>query len=247
MHYRECFGEYKITEFLIRIDNLFSASWLIGKRNLQTRIFIMLRKMDEIRQKYSLLSEAADMFLEDKVLNYDYQDEIAATIIDINELFVLFDEEKWGSFSGSRINKTRYILLKLDLIRSHINNKLHFDRSKSSVEHLMPRKPLSPDWDIEMDVHERWLHRLGNIVLLDRKKNASLSNGAFEVKREKYKNSFENRPNTNFVLMSYHSWNIDTIQNNHKREMEILKKYYLGNSLKTFKELQRFNQQATLL
>jgi hypothetical protein len=109
MHYRECFGDHRIVEFLLKIDNLFSASWLIGKRNLQSRIFIMLRKMDEILKASENKKQAADTFLLSEVLEYAYQDENASTAIDLNELFQLFDAEPWGSYSGSRINKTRYL------------------------------------------------------------------------------------------------------------------------------------------
>ena len=60
MQYRECFGEYRILEFLIKIDNLLSAYWLIENRNMQSRIFIILRKMDEIRKEAVNLKTGAE-------------------------------------------------------------------------------------------------------------------------------------------------------------------------------------------
>ena len=233
MHYRQLFGEHRIVDFMVRIDNLFSASWLIGKRSLQTRIFIMMRKMDEISSQYTVPDVAADKFLENEVLNYDYDDPKATTVLDLKELFLLFDEELWGSYSGSKINKTRYVLLKLDLISSSMSNRLYFDRGMSSVEHIMPRKPKIDDWPLNPEAHQLWVHRLGNIVLLDRKKNSSISNGGYAKKTAKYKESFENRANTNFIFSNYESWNFDTIQNNHRRVLDLLKGYYMGNSLKT--------------
>jgi len=239
MHYRECFGDANILDFLIKIDNLFSAAWLTVSFNVLTRTFIMLRKMDEIREKIKDRQEASLAFLQDSVLRYDYQDEKANTIINIDKFFLLLDEEKWGSFSGTRINKTRYLLLKLDLLTGNLNNKLQFNKSFASVEHIMPQKPVVPAWNIPEEVHQAWLHRLGNIVLVDMKKNASLSNSSFLDKRHKYSTYIEGRANTNNVFITYQQWDANTIQQNHSRVVNLLKAYYTGNSLQALKDIKK--------
>lgn len=248
LHYRECFGEHKIVDFLLKIDNLFSASWLTGKRNLQSRIFIILRKMEELAKNYDNKKQAAEALLQNEVLEYGYQDENASTAINMNELFQLFDEEPWGSYSGSRINKTRYLLLKLDLLSSHLNTQLSFDRASSSVEHLLPQKPGQASWNgLNPEEHQKWVHRLGNIILVDRKKNASLSNSVFAQKKEKYKGSIENRANTNYVFMTYSDWNVAILKENHDRVLDALKQYYNGNSVQTLRDIQKHRTQPSLL
>lgn len=94
MHYRECFGEFNILDFLIKIDNLFSVSWLIDTRNLQTRIFIIVRKMEEVRDTIGDRNSASLAFLDDDVLRYDYRDEKANTCISLEKFFSLLDEEQ---------------------------------------------------------------------------------------------------------------------------------------------------------
>ncbi|MCA8831901.1 DUF262 domain-containing protein [Hymenobacter pini] len=243
MHYRECFGEANILEFLIKVDNLFSVAWLTDTRSLQTRIFIMLRKMEELRDKYSNQQEASAAFLQDNVLRYDYEDEKANTFIDIEKFFDSLDMEKWGSFAGTRINKTRYLLLKLDLLTGSLHNKLQFNKSFASVEHIMPQKLRVPAWAVDEQEHQEWLHRLGNIVLIDMKKNASLSNSSFPDKRHKYSTYIEGRANTNYVFMTYQHWSIQTLKQNHQRVLNLLKGYYTGNSLQSLKDLKK---QASL-
>ncbi len=237
MYYRECFGEYNIYEFLIKIDNLLSIYWLTGKRNVQSRIFIILRKMEEISKLTPSKQNAAKSFLSAPVLTYAYQDENASTLINIEDFLNFLDNEKWGEYAGQRINKTRYLLLKLDLLSGTINSRLYFDKETASVEHLMPRKLSNDIVDISDLDHRKWVHRLGNIVLVDRKKNSSLSNKNFANKKDKYKGSIENRPNTNYVFMTYGDWNIDAIRENHYRVFDILKKYYLGNSFATVQSI----------
>lgn len=237
MHYRECFGEHGIVEFMIKIDNLFSAYWLLDNRNIQSRAFIILRRMEEIKRDQPNNKLAAEQFLSDPTLRYEYVDEKASTAININNLFKVFDEERWGSFAGTKVNKTRYLLLKLDLIISNINNHMFFNKNSASLEHLMPRKIEDTTWNISPEDHKEWLHRLGNVVLVDRRKNASLSNSSYSVKKQKFEGDYEARANTNHVFIKYTDWNVENIKLNHARIINLLKEYYLGNSLKTLKEI----------
>lgn len=237
MHYRECFGEYGIVEFMIKIDNLFSAYWLLDNRNIQSRTFIILRRMEEIKRDQPNNKLAAEQFLSDPTLRYEYVDEKASTAININNLFKIFDEERWGSFAGTKVNKTRYLLLKLDLIISNINTHMFFNKNSASLEHLMPQKIENTTWNINFEDHKEWLHRLGNVVLVDRRKNASLSNSSYSTKKTKFEGDYEARANTNHVFLKYDDWNIDNIKLNHNRIVSLLKEYYLGNSLKTLKEI----------
>lgn len=243
MHYRECFGDYQIDELLVKIDNLLSSTWLMGKRMSQTRIFVILRRIDyhsnKIIDERISRDTAAQSFLNDPVLSYSFIDEnSSAKPIDINEFYKTLDNEIWGSFAGTKINKTRYLLLKLDLLRISIHDNLQFNKTRSSVEHIMPRKISFPDWEIDREDHFNWVHRLGNIVLIDKRKNSSLSNRSYNIKLEKYKKDIEARANTNYVFMTYHSyWNIETIKNNHNRILEILKMYYAENSTSSINKI----------
>jgi uncharacterized protein with ParB-like and HNH nuclease domain len=237
MHYRECFGDYKIDELLVKVDNLLSSTWLMGKRIASTRIYIILRRIDfyskKIEEENLSRDQAAQAFIDDPVLLYSYVDEnSSARKIDLDEFFKTLEEEEWGSFSGTKINKTRYLLLKLDLLRISIYDNLQFNKNRCSVEHLMPRKISFPHWDINQDEHLEWMHRLGNIVLLDKRKNSALGNLPYINKIEKYKNDIESRTNTNFVFMTFpNKWDIETIKSNHNRVVNILKMYYAENSI----------------
>lgn len=239
MHYRACFGEANILEFLLKVDNLFSTIWLTGSFSILTRTFILLRRMEELRDNQLNQQAASLAFLQDPVLRYDYQNEKANTCIDLPKFFQLLDEEHWGSFSGTRINKTRYLLLKLDLLTGNLNNKLFLNKAQASLEHILPQKPKAPAWQVSEEYHTAWLHRLGNVVLVDTKKNASLSNSSFLDKRHKYSTYIEGRANTNYVFITYQQWDEPTLKQNHDRVVNLLKAYYTGNSLQTLKEIRK--------
>lgn len=229
MHYRERFGDGRIFDFLIKLDNLMSMAWLLGKRTLQQRSFILIRKMDEYATGNGDIDERAEKFLRDPALTYEFKYQTSKTDMYISEFRDLLESELWGAFGGSRLNKPRYILLKLDMLFGNKNTKLSFNRSISSIEHLVPRKPIEELSDAEKIIHEEWVHRIGNLVLLDRKKNSSLSNQNFSRKREKFHGSFETRPYTNSIFMNNYDWTTSDIQKQQEKIIDLLCNYYYRN------------------
>lgn len=252
MHYRECFGENRIIEFMIKLDNLYTISWLLGKRQSQTRSFIILRTIDQfvekIKSKTILLDEAVEDFINDPCLRYDYYDEEISSEKPINfeEFIYALENEKWGGFAGTRVNKTRYLLLKMDLLMGNSATFLQYNKDSSSIEHLMPQNLSDARWNVDTDKHKEWVHKLGNLVLIDKNKNAALSNKSFGEKKIKYQGAIETRANTNYIFITNPEWNINTIEENHRRTISLLKQYYEGNSLKTFLQIKKNLNNATL-
>lgn len=239
MYYRSLFGEHRILDFLIKLDNLCSAIWITNNsRILQSRMFILMRVMDDYAKSKATKEDAADMLLNHEVLHYDYQDENANTFLDINTFFEMLDQEQWGAFNGVRVNKLRYLLLKLDILHGSLNSRLTYTKGTCSVEHIMPRKP-EKHWSISEATHEEWLHRLGNLALVNRRKNTSLSNKSFAEKKSKYKGSIESRANTNWLFMTYEQWGEHEIKENHNRVIELLRAYYTGNNLETVSRMKK--------
>lgn len=245
MHFREVFGEHNIVEFLIKTDNLFSLGWLLGRRQSMTRTFTIIKKIDfygeRIKSGELSVEDGSLMMVNDECMKYEYFDENISSEkpLDINALQDNLLNEKWGGFSGTKVNKTRYLLLKLDLLTGNKQNQLQYNKSSSSIEHLMPQKIDNTLWDIDFEFHKEWVHKIGNLVLIDRNKNSSLSNKSYETKKLKYQGSIEARANTNYVMMNYNDWTTESIVSNQKRIVELLMSYYRGNSLKTYLEIQK--------
>lgn len=81
-----------------------------------------------------------------------------------------------------------YVLLRLDGLLSE--GEASYAHKIISIEHVLPQSPDEvSDWVMNFpDDEERdaWVHRLGNLVLLSRKKNSSARNYDFEKKKTKY-------------------------------------------------------------
>ncbi|MCX8524670.1 DUF262 domain-containing HNH endonuclease family protein [Chryseobacterium formosus] len=245
MHFKESFDEHNIVEFIVKIDNLFSLGWLLGRRQSMTRTFTIIKRIeyynDKVVKKELSKEEASRLMINDECLKYDYFDENISSEkpLNIDDLENSLRNDRWGGFSGTKVNKTRYLLLKLDLLMGSKNNQIQYNKNSSSIEHLMPQKIENTLWSIDLDFHKEWLHKIGNLVLIDRNKNSSLSNKNYEIKKTKYKGAIEARANTNYVLMQNNEWNQDAIIENQDRIVKLIMKYYQGNSLDTFLEIQR--------
>lgn len=82
----------------------------------------------------------------------------------------------------------KYVLLRLDEQLSAASG-VTYDHRVISVEHVLPQSPM-PDsvWNANFtdDEHDRWLHRLSNLVLLSRAKNSQAGRYDFDEKKTKY-------------------------------------------------------------
>lgn len=80
------------------------------------------------------------------------------------------------------------LLLRLDALLSD-GSAVH-THDKLTVEHVLPQQPESNStWAPWLEVpgqHQYWVHRLGNLALLNRAKNSSASNYSFEKKKTAY-------------------------------------------------------------
>ncbi len=82
----------------------------------------------------------------------------------------------------------RYVLLRLDARLSE--GTASYDYQTISIEHVLPQRP-SPNSEWlksfpSKEVQEKYVHRLGNLVLLSRGKNIRAENADFEIKKRQY-------------------------------------------------------------
>lgn len=81
-----------------------------------------------------------------------------------------------------------YVLLRLDSALS--DGSATYDYSVISIEHVLPQTPPKDSqwwkWFPTSEVQDKYVHRLGNLLLLNQKKNSSASNLDFETKKVAY-------------------------------------------------------------
>lgn len=88
----------------------------------------------------------------------------------------------------SRIRTRLPLLLRLDSVMS--GRGAQYEHRIVTIEHVLPQKPQEESewcrWFPDSEERSEWCHRLANLVLLSRRKNAQASNLEFREKKERY-------------------------------------------------------------
>lgn len=139
-----------------------------------------------------------------------------------DEAFGLFEALDGPVYLSSRVVKP--ILLRLE--QASNDASANYDYPTISVEHVCPQTlevgSEWADWYSDPEVHSTWLHRIGNLVLLNFRKNSSARNFKFDKKKSKY---FAPGDACAFTLTrevrDFTSWTPDDIE---ERQAELLRR-----------------------
>jgi len=209
--YFDKFSFERLLEFLERLDNRFSSDWIQGHTPTE--------RIEEMNDLLKAIEEA------------DTPDEV----FEYKNLYM--DEDEWekllaviaGKVYGKRF--ARYLLLKLNYLNSNKSQKMYF--SRMSIEHILPQNPKkSSAWMSDFDDVKRaeLTHIIGNLVIIGRGKNSSLSNADFPHKMERYlKSSLETIPHTMKVLNGKKAWISGDIESSQRASLAQLKEHYLAD------------------
>jgi uncharacterized protein with ParB-like and HNH nuclease domain len=215
LSFRESFGDTQIFNFLKKLDNKFSAD-LISGESPTARIESMnniIKEIEIVKNKEGIKDdEKIKILLNSKIFNFN-------SVSFLNEI-------ETGQIYKRKF--ARYILLKLDYLNSGNTQKWNTP-SKISIEHVLPQRPApNSQWnkDFTSEKHAEWINKLGNLVLISRAKNSSLSNLDYIDKKKKYFNTtMDVFPNSLQMIQNTH-WDLTTLDTNHKRVVQLLKDHY---------------------
>lgn len=215
LSFRDSFGDNEIFNFLQKLDNKFSADLIAGE-SPTTRIESMNNIIKEI-EKVKIDEAISEVSKVSTLLN--------SKVFDFNKIAFMNEIEN-GQIYKRKF--ARYILLKLDYLNSGNTQKWNTP-SKISIEHVLPQNPSQiSQWkkDFTDEQHAHWLNRLGNLVLISRTKNISLSNLDFVDKKRKYFDSnMDVFPNSLKVIQN-NVWDLNTLESNHNRVVQLIKNHY---------------------
>lgn len=120
-----------------------------------------------------------------------------------------------------------YILLRLDSWLAE--STASYEHKTITVEHVLPQTvSLGSEWESTWPDHEmrrKWVHKLGNLVLLSRRKNSSAQNYDFATKKEKY---FQTRSGVSLLaitttVLQRDEWTPEVVEEQHREMLNKLK------------------------
>ena len=203
LRYYDKFKTDQIINFVKALDNKFANDWLVGLTPTKR-----IENVNAIIQAIDDAKTANDVFLSSSLThdNKDLLDKLA------------------GNIYGRRA--ARYILLKLDLLYHGHTTKLEMPGT-ISIEHILPQNPHdNSQWKTDFTDLEReeWTDKLGNLVLISRRKNSAQGNKEFADKKDKYfKNNVELFSNSIRIYNQYSTWTLTDLEKNHNEVLDKIK------------------------
>lgn len=194
LRYYDKYKNSKLIDFVKALDNKFANDWLLGYSPTQRieNVNAIIQKIDDAKNE--------DEVLNDSILSLD-KSELLTTL--------------QGNIYGRRA--ARYILLKLDLLYHGHTSKMEMPDT-ISIEHILPQNPNDgSQWkqDFTDIQREEWTNRIGNLVLISRRKNSSQGNKEYADKKNKYfKSNIELFSNSVRIYNQFATWTFADIQKN---------------------------------
>lgn len=148
------------------------------------------------------------------------------TKVEKGEVYQSLDGPLYSTHSARALS---ILLLRLDSLLS--GGGATYNYNVVTVEHVLPQSPQAGstwlDWFPDERVREQWVHRLGNLALLTRKKNSSASNYDFDRKKKSYfaKGGVSPFAITTQVLTDDH-WQLETVEKWQTERLAILEKHW---------------------
>ncbi len=200
------FGYDKLPDFLKKLEFKFTSDWLSQYSSTER-----IKNMNEILKEIEKEGQTVD-----GLLNND-------------ELFKINEENLENALNRNdfyRKKYARYILLKYEFLKSS-NTALISNYKNISIEHILPQNPNeNSQWrnDFTKDEIEDLKHNLGNLILINGKKNASLGNLDFAEKKEKYfKERIDIFPSGK-IFLQQSEWKPQSIKNRQEEVIKVLLK-----------------------
>lgn len=206
LHYYIKFKTEHFDEFLNMLNSKFTADWL-NELYFTKRIENICKIIEAIDH-----AETAENVLQSDCLAFD-----ASAI----------REKLNSSVYGKKY--CRYILLLINVLFRDAHEPQTFPGTVS-IEHILPQNPHTDSkWmeDFSEEQREECTNMLGNLMLISRKKNSSLSNHPYQIKKEKYfRDNIDTFSLSKRIYGKYPSWTYETFQENHDEVLNRLMQYF---------------------
>ncbi|MDJ0844657.1 DUF262 domain-containing protein [Crocosphaera sp.] len=205
--------------FLVKYPSTTSyiKDFLTNLERLAAGLMILRVDINKRGRRYAQLLNAIDESAEAAINKT--KDLLSAE--DQNKIVEILNGELYEQ-SRSRL----YVLKRLDSAIAEGGLSPSFDAKMVTIEHILPQNPKSnSQWCKNWEDKERetWVHRLGNLVLLSRKKNSAAKNYDFDEKKCKY---FKEGNKVIFPVtinvLNQDEWTIEQVKENQEKYLNIL-------------------------
>ena len=201
-----------LLDFVKRLERKIAVEWIRGLSFTErlTQIYRIIKIIDD--------ASTPEVVLNDEIFNMaNYRTEFATALDDV----VLYNK--------GRTRVAKYILLGLDMERQdNLHRRISFS-GNITVEHILPQTATHDYWLSRFDDSARleWTNKLGNLAILNGRKNSRVSNKPFDEKVTDYFVKKSDFDITN-ELGEIHEWNLTNLESRHNRLCEEALSVWIG-------------------
>lgn len=220
-------GDYEITNYLKLMETGFGADYWIAPvldyyRKYRRRGFVAFLKALDRKLSTDWITAATPTVRMENVnaiLREIEASQDSAALLQ-SKTFTINKSDFERVINGDIYGRSfaKYLLLKLDLIYRGSSTPM-IPQAIASIEHILPRNPSADSqWvkDFSAAEREEWTNKLGNLVLISRRKNTSQGNRDYVEKKEKYfERNIEMFPNSIRIYQNYPEWKLSDLKKNH--------------------------------
>lgn len=220
-------GDYEITNYLKLMETGFGADYWIAPvldyyRKYRRRGFVAFLKALDRKLSADWITAATPTVRMENVnaiLREIEASQDSAALLQ-SKTFTISKSDFERVINGDIYGRSfaKYLLLKLDLIYRGSSTPM-IPQAIASIEHILPRNPSADSqWvkDFSAAEREEWTNKLGNLVLISRRKNTSQGNRDYVEKKEKYfERNIEMFPNSIRIYQNYPEWKLPDLKKNH--------------------------------
>lgn len=220
-------GDYEITNYLELMETGFGADYWIAPvldyyRKYRRRGFVAFLKALDRKLSADWITAATPTVRMENVnaILREIEASQDSAVLLQSKAFTINKSDFERVINGDIYGRSfaKYLLLKLDLIYRGSSTPM-IPQAIASIEHILPRNPSADSqWvkDFSAAEREEWTNKLGNLVLISRRKNTSQGNRDYVEKKEKYfEKNIEMFPNSIRIYQNYPEWKLSDLKKNH--------------------------------
>ena len=229
----------EINNLLIWLNKIDNSDWippaiLFCTKNLNDpeKILIFLKKLEKLAAFMRInssnindrISRYSEIIEEIDKNNNDIPKSINLTNHETKTFLELLKSDIYDMVPAKR----NYIILRLDSFIS--DNAAKYDYKILTIEHVLPQtvdegSEWAKKWPNEK-IREKWLHKIGNLVPLSKRKNSEARNYNFKDKKEIYFKSKRTGVSSYSLttdVLTYKDWTPDIVEERQNKLIEIFK------------------------
>ena len=232
LFYKEFRDEHALYEFAFQLERKFFIEWcadftaterLTSSINL-IKLIKRMKTPEDVLNKMFERPEEIRRGRERRKIDFIDRDNVKDILLS------KLADQQFYSLKGGKM--ARYVLLRLDMEMQEENFPGYANIGTITVEHILPRSPRGEWLSIfsKEDV-DRIVNKLGNLALLNKRRNSRASNYDFKRKKERYFDVRRNPFAITTMLRECDRWDKNSFEKRHRELLNLAFKIYIPERL----------------